>query len=333
MTWTASAGRLPTFFAKLGRKNIATSRRRRSVGARLPQGPFRDRSAKATEFRQAISDAIVRDCLVRVTWTGDADIDILIEEPSGTVCSLRNQRTTAGGVLLGDSFAHNGSESENVTSETYVCPKAFTGRYRMLVRRIWGDVTAGKVTVDIYTNRHTENEKHVRKQIPLTDKDSMVVFAVDEGRRKESLTEHQVASVAKAQATINRTILAQHLNSLSDSDAVASLAVARNRGIDPRLAFRRNPAVGYRPEITTLPEGTILTGATAVISADRRFVRFTPGLISFNTIGDVQTFNFVSGNTGNGNGGIGGVGGGVGGVGGAGGGGFGGGFGGFGGGF
>jgi len=107
------------------------------------------------------------------------------------------------------------------------------------------------------------------------------------------------------------------------------VSVARNRGIDPRLVFRRNPAVGYRPEITSLPEGTILTGATAVISADRRFVRFTPGLISFNTIGDVQTFNFVSGNTGNGNGGLtggtGGIGGGAGG--------FGGGFGGFGGGF
>ena len=64
--------------------------------------------------------------------------------------------------------------------------------------------------------------------------------------------------------------------------------------------------------------------ATAVISADRRYVRFS-GLPFFSTIGEVQTFNFVTGNTGDG-GGTGGIGGGLGG--GFGGGGFGGGFGG-----
>ncbi len=108
-------------------------------------------------------------------------------------------------------------------SETYVCPEGFEGRYRVLIRRIWGDVTAGKVTVDLYTNQHTPEEKHIRQQIPLADKDALVIFEVPQGRRMESLTEHQIASVANTQAAINRAVLAQQLNSVSESEAVTRL--------------------------------------------------------------------------------------------------------------
>ena len=276
---------------------------------------------KAEEFRTAISGAIVRDCMVRVTWTGDADIDILVEEPSGSVCSLYNQRTPAGGVLLGDGFAN--TEKKDVMSETYVCPEGFSGQYRMLVRRIWGEVTAGKITVDIYVNRHTANEKHIHQQIPLSDKDAIVVFEVNEGRRKESLTEQQIASVVKNQAVVNRGILAQQLSSVSSSEAVANLAIARARRDGNLAGLIRNPAVGFQPQLTVLPEGTNMMMSTAVISADRRYVRFSPGMLMFSTVGDVQTFNYVTGQTGDGGAGPG-AGGGAGGVGGIGG--FGGGF-------
>ena len=286
---------------------------------------------EAQEFRQAISEAIVRDCEVTVSWTGEADLDALVEEPGGTVCSLRNVRTTSGGVLLGDSFAHDTNESETI-SETYVCPKGFSGRYRMLIRRIWGEVTAGKVTVDVYINRHTPDEKHIRKQIPLSDKDALIVFDVENGRRTEALEEHQVASVVNAQAALNRTILAQRLNQVTESEAVTNLAIARARAGGPRGRvpfFRNRGAVGYRPELTVLPEGTMLM-AQAVISADRRYVRYS-GLPFFSAVGKVEKFNFVTGGTGidqNAGGGLGGggLGGGGFGGGGFGGGGFGGGF-------
>jgi len=273
--------------------------------------------AQAKIFREALSGAIVRDCMATVSWTGDADIDVLVEEPSGAVCSVHHQRTPSGGVLLGDAFA-NSAENTGTTSESYVCPEGFSGQYRMLVRRIWGDVTAGKVTVDVYINRNTPNEKHIRRQIPLTDKDAIIIFEVPEGRRQESLAAHQIASVTANQAVINRGILAQQLNSVSQSDAVAELAIARARrdGVFP--GFFRNPAVGYQPQITTLPEGINMMMATAVISADRRYVRFSPGMIMFSLIGDVQTFNFATGQGGNGNAGLpggGGMGGGMGGMG------------------
>ena len=59
------------------------------------------RPKEADAFEAALDEAVRRDCVVVVTWTGEADIDMMVEEPSGSVCSLRNPRTTAGGVLLG----------------------------------------------------------------------------------------------------------------------------------------------------------------------------------------------------------------------------------------
>ena len=104
------------------------------------------------------------------------------------------------------------------------------------------------------------------------------------------------------------------------------LAANRRRGFGFPVG---GGAVGYRPVITTLPEGAFMT-VTGVVSADRRYVRISPSP-NFNGIGEIFTFNFVSGQGGTQGGGAGGGlgGGGIGG----GGGGFGGGFGGGGGGF
>ncbi|MBI3866401.1 MAG: hypothetical protein HY290_31360, partial [Planctomycetia bacterium] len=52
-------------------------------------------------------------------------------------------------------------------------------------------------------------------------------------------------------------------------------------------------SVGFTPQITVLPEGVSMT-VTAVISADRRYVRLTV-IPSFTAITDVQQFSFVSG--------------------------------------
>jgi hypothetical protein len=295
------------------------------------------RRQDAERFEDALNEALSRDCVVRVTWTGDADIDLAVEEPSGTICSLRNQRTTAGGVMLGDSISNPGQKSADGVSETYVCPEAFPGEYRVSIRRVWGKVAAGKVTVDLVTNVRTDRERtscgqHIRRQIPLGEKDAMVVFTLPVGRRQQPLEEQQVASAAVKQLAINRSILAQQLEAVADRDVGRDFSAAEIRraaAIDPRNALaldrilRGQGAVGFQPQITTLPEGTIMF-AQAVISADRRYVRVAPSP-QFSTIGDVFTFNFATGQGGQQQGGAGGGGLGGGGLGGLGGGGLGGG--------
>ena len=50
--------------------------------------------------------------------------------------------------------------------------------------------------------------------------------------------------------------------------------------------------VGFQPQITTLPQGAMLSGfPLAVVSADRRYVRASP-MPFFSQIGDVTTFDF-----------------------------------------
>lgn len=268
------------------------------------------RIEEAKQFESALNHALVRDCVVRISWTGDADIDLMVEEPAGTICSFRSPRSTAGGVLVGESLAKANSAEGH--TETYICPEGFSGQYRMLVKRVWGKVTAGKVTVDIYTNYNTDKQKHIREQIPLGDKDALVMFDVPNGRRKEALAEQQVANVAKVQMAVGRAVLAQQLDAASSrSDALQdyaqAVAIAQKQG--RWLAPPRRNAVGYRPVITTLPEGANMT-ATAVISADRRYVRIT-AVPFFSLIGEVQTFNFSSGaqSTSNTGGAVGGAGG------------------------
>jgi hypothetical protein len=249
---------------------------------------------EAKAFEQALNRTMVRDVRAVVRWTGNADIDLLVEEPTGTICSMRYPRTTSGGVILGDTASRQDAATADGFSEEYVCPEAFSGTYRMLVRRVWGKVTAGKVTVEIHKHYKTTGADVIKKQIPLGEKDAVVVFDLDNGRRQEPLSEHQLASAAQTQLAVSRAVVAQQLNAAANSRATRDFALSmRQLSSSGALGPRGRRGVGYRPVITTLPEGTNMT-ATAVISADRRYVRIT-AIPLFSVIGEVNTFNFRTG--------------------------------------
>lgn len=280
-------------------KNEIVQSAKRAAAAALERLKAENRTSEAAEFQAALDQAKVRDVHVKVTWTGDADVDIMVEEPSGTVCSFRNPRTSGGGVLLGDAAsrdarATSGAAAAAGISETYVCPEAFNGTYRLLIRRVWGKVTAGKVTVDVYSHYGSKDEKHVSKQIPLGDQDQAVVFDLQDGRRKEAVADFQLANAAAGQLGVNQAILAQQVNSLANSNSsTASLAASRQGAFG--VPFIQQ-AVGYMPIIITLPAGTTLS-VTGVVSADRRYVRISPTPF-FTGIGSVTTFNLQTGSAG-----------------------------------
>ena len=109
--------------------------------------PRAHQAPEAERFQTALNNALVRDCIVRVRWDGDAEVDVAVQEPSGSVCSLRDPRTTSGGTLLTGAAAR--SANDEGIAQQYVVSEGFTGTYKMLLRRVWGKPTAGKVTVDI----------------------------------------------------------------------------------------------------------------------------------------------------------------------------------------
>jgi hypothetical protein len=156
------------------------------------------------------------------------------------------------------------------------------------IRRVWGEVAAGKVTVDVYTHLRSGDMQHERQQLEVGEKDAMVVFDLNHGRRVEPIEQAQIASAVKRQESISRSVLAQQIDSGSDPSA------APNRPFGPfngRGAFLGRGAVGFQPIVQTLLDGTTMS-AIAVVSADRRYVRVAASP-SFNTIGSVQTFTFA----------------------------------------
>ncbi len=132
-------------------------------------------------------------------WTGDADIDVMVKEPGGTICSLRNQRTTGGGMLVGDLSSPDGKESIEGHMAVYSCPKAISGEYQVLVRRVFGNVPTGHVKVIVDQHMFTPQAKQtVWDKIPVKDGESVVKFTLADGRRKESAHEAQIVNAAVA---------------------------------------------------------------------------------------------------------------------------------------
>ncbi len=128
-----------------------------STAIRLTQS---GRVVEGKAFEEATKAALRRDIVVRINWTGKADLDIRVREPSGTICSLTNPQTIAGGLLLGDTSSAGEAAKLEGYSEYYVCAQGYAGQYDVLVRRVWGEVTGGKATVEIYTDYGTPEQNY-----------------------------------------------------------------------------------------------------------------------------------------------------------------------------
>jgi hypothetical protein len=88
-----------------------------------------------------------------------------------------------------------------------------------------------------------------------------------------------------------------------DPSAMSSLYAsgANNMATAAALLGGLKGAVGYQPVIIALPAGGNF-GASAVVSADRRYVRVSATPF-FSSIGDVHTFNTATGENASGEGG------------------------------
>ena len=285
-------------------------------------------TAKMAAFEQELNQAQLRDLMVRVVWTGDADIDVSVEEPTGSVCDKSNPRTLGGGLHLMDGSSLD-KPSKDGFSEMYVCASGYSGQYRILIRKVWGEVSGGKVTVNLATDFGTPDQKITQHVIAL-QQDAVLVTEVKNGHRKEPIVEAQLAQVQKRMSETG-AVLAQMAptsaggSSSSYQNLLRSLYGGPNGignngqgGVGPFIG--RN-VVGYRPILTFINQGTFMA-PTAVISGDRRYVTVAPSP-NFSDIIAVDTFNTFTGQTATGQGGGGAGGGGA--QGGGGGGGFGGG--------
>lgn len=98
-----------------------------------------------------------RDLTIEVGWTGKADLDLSVVEPTGSVCSATTKRTAAGGVLRGDDLV---PDRDGGRSETYTAARAFSGTYTVSVRTAFGKPDGDTVNLKVTKFKGTPREAH-----------------------------------------------------------------------------------------------------------------------------------------------------------------------------
>ena len=126
---------------------------------------------------KAIAEQTRRDLVIELLWQGNADLDLVIAEPTGAVCSATAKRTSGGGVLRADVL-----EQRNDRSEVYTAASAFAGTYTVTVKQAFGKPIGGKATVKVTKFKGTPREAVDLFEVPLAGAAPLLV-KLDGGSR------------------------------------------------------------------------------------------------------------------------------------------------------
>lgn len=252
------------------------------------------RDAEADQLVRGLEQALQRDLLIELSWSGKADLDLLVEEPGGTICSSANPGTLGGGVFVHDGLGADPQDS----FDKYICPQGLSGEYRVVVRHIHGEVVGKRAVLKIVRYLGTPREFEERFTVQLADHDKIVRVSLQHGRLKGLTAAPRLEVQAEPVAVTRGKRL----------EAGARVARTPGRGGAGGQAGGGAGAmgpgnVGYQPVITVLSEGVALN-ALAVVSGDRRYVRMSLAPM-FSAITGVETFSFINSGNGGGNAGAG----------------------------
>ncbi len=135
----------------------------------------------ASSLLETVTQSEPRDLLVRLTWAGDAGLDLAVKEPLGATATVLNPRTVFGGAVVQSG---RGKHPESV----YSCPLGFDGTYQIRVETLYSDAKdpARDVTLEVILHEGTPDEQTQTHTITLPQKDPVLVTLAG-GRRKQVL--------------------------------------------------------------------------------------------------------------------------------------------------
>lgn len=239
------------------------------------------RTEEAETLAVAVREALRRDLVLRLTWSGTGDLDMSVEEPPGTVCSFLEPRTRAGGVYLHDGF---GPDQSNCYEE-YVCAQAVSGSYRVRIDYRGGEIVGQRAQLEVIRHKAGERESIRKLTIPLDRSEKIVRLSLENGRRTDLLDAAETRRMPDMMGA--RRPLPPIIGANSPAGRAAERRFRKSRPQGPA------GAVGYAPIVSLLSEGSTMS-AMAVVSGDRRYVRLSVQPV-FNQITDVFTFTPVGG--------------------------------------
>ncbi len=229
---------------------------------------------RATQLRMAVREADQRDLVIRVTWQGEADVDVRVLEPIGTECSIRNRRTAAGGVLVQDGMGQR-------PEEIYICPRAFPGVYQVFCKKVWGNVLGNRVRIEVTRWQGTEAEQ-TEVHYAIVDQQEPVLVKLPRGRRSE------LANVPHIQLEMDPHTgrWATHLvMPLAKLDRFLKRYGGRYRGARHLYQVALGSAIAYQPIPAPVFDGAGMA-VSAVVSHDRRYVRIGISPFFTNVVGE-----------------------------------------------
>ena len=141
----------------------------------------RDQEADALLAR--LPEAEARDVFIRLHWDGDADFDLVVQEPLGATAQFATPRTVFGGSIVKNGYGKN-------PEEIYVCPRGFDGDYKVRISTIYTSPQnpPTRLTLETITHEGTPQEqKQTHTLIPDDPKAKPVVVSLKQGRRKTVL--------------------------------------------------------------------------------------------------------------------------------------------------
>lgn len=233
------------------------------------------RTSVAETLKAAVAAAHQRDLMLKLTWTGNADLDLSVEEPNGGICSSENPFTTAGGAYTHDGY---GPKASNCFEE-YICASALPGDYVVRVSANDGETVGRRATLTIRRYVGTPDESTKTMSIPIDGKDKVIRLSLNDGRR-QALLERSTVEVPVAD---QRHAAPAQLGAQTSRQFVTGANVVSGGG----------GAIGFQPVITNVREGIGLS-AMAVVTGDRRYVRLSVAPIFSQIIG-VDKFTIPSG--------------------------------------
>jgi hypothetical protein len=254
------------------------------------------RKDEAERLTDALASTARRDLVIKLSWQGDADLDLHVLEPTGSMCSPLHRQTIGGGVLIGDSLA-------DMTSETYLAAEGFSGDYEIQIEKVWGHPLNNKAQLKIICNQGTPDEYEQLLTVELKSRHSeRIKVKLANGRRTEAAyvppPSAQKKPDAAAAATDNPDTVLHKLRVLADPEVTG---VGRNpsgevfspgrpvlpsqikSGQRESRAAPDNDRTLYQTRVKPFVQNALDVTASAVLSADRRYLRLSVTPL-FNTV-------------------------------------------------
>jgi len=237
------------------------------------------RGYEADRLKAALQTIRQRDLVINLKWANGsdaADLDLIVKEPTGSVCSLEQRQTPGGGTLIGNTLLEKNYAS-------YMAAQAFSGDYEISVRRNWGQTLGNRARLEII--QHLGTPKEVRKLLTVRLDDSTPVKVTLAGGRRTALATIPPPAMQRPREKDEGTSIYTQLRELahpSFSGAKGIRGGAWTPGGRPPTAQAELPSarkqsdrVAYQSGFGSRIGGGANLNAQAIVSADQRFIRLS----------------------------------------------------------